>query len=157
MLLIDADGEVDIPLMDGDGLISRDALLPLVEGVGMFMFIGEAVDADVVAHADRRVRYVGVNLGGHVAHEAAVVLRPDHVLEALGIVAEHPARGLVVPDRAHDHLVDGEAPGVLEQVVPPTSPNVSWDPQSLKFCLNLFVFSAVTLAVYAAYRAFWFG
>ena len=39
----------------------------------------------------------------------------------------------------------------------PTSPNVSWDPQSLKFCLNLFVFSAVTLAVYAAYRAFWFG
>src|ERR1700730_10929119 len=32
----------------------------------------------------------------------------------------------------------------------PTSPNVASDPQSLKFCLNWFEFSAVTLAVYAS-------
>jgi hypothetical protein len=38
---IDADGDADFPLMDGDGLIEGDAPLPLVEGVGMFMFIGE--------------------------------------------------------------------------------------------------------------------
>jgi hypothetical protein len=38
---IDADGDADMPLIDGDGLIEGDAPLPLVEGVGMFMFIGE--------------------------------------------------------------------------------------------------------------------
>jgi hypothetical protein len=40
MPVIDADGDADIPLMDGDGLIGGDAPVPLVEGVGMFMFIG---------------------------------------------------------------------------------------------------------------------
>jgi hypothetical protein len=38
---IDADGDADMPLMDGDGLIEADAPVPLVEGVGRFMFIGE--------------------------------------------------------------------------------------------------------------------
>ena len=38
---IDADGDADMPLMDGDGLIEGDAPVPLAEGVGMFMFIGE--------------------------------------------------------------------------------------------------------------------
>lgn len=37
---IDADGDADIPLVDGDGLIEGDAPVPLAEGVGMFMFIG---------------------------------------------------------------------------------------------------------------------
>ena len=39
MLLMD--GDADIPLIDGDGLIDGDTPLPLAEGVGMFMSIGE--------------------------------------------------------------------------------------------------------------------
>ncbi|HWM98854.1 MAG TPA: cation transporter, partial [Streptosporangiaceae bacterium] len=77
-----------------------------------------AADADVVVHRHPPVPHVGVHRAGHVAHEVAVVLRPDHVLKTLGVVTENPASGLVVPDRAHGHLVDGVVPGVLEQVVP---------------------------------------
>ena len=39
----------------------------------------------------------------------------------------------------------------------PTSPNVAWELQSPKFCLNWPEFSDETLAVYAAYRAFRLG
>src|SRR2546430_133595 len=41
MPFMDVDGDADIPLMDGDGLIAGDAPLPLAEGVGMLMFMGE--------------------------------------------------------------------------------------------------------------------
>ena len=37
---MDADGDADMPLMDGDALIDGEVPPPLVEGVGMFMFIG---------------------------------------------------------------------------------------------------------------------
>jgi len=40
MLLMEEDGDADMPLMDADGLIDGEAPLPLAEGVGMFMFIG---------------------------------------------------------------------------------------------------------------------
>ena len=39
MLLL-MDGEADMPLMDGDGLMAGD-VPPLADEVGMFMFIGE--------------------------------------------------------------------------------------------------------------------
>src|SRR5207253_11301085 len=79
---------------------------------------GRGADADVVVHRDPPVPHVGVHRAGHVAHHAAVVLGPHHVFQALGVVAEHPARGLVVLHHAHGHLVHRIGLGVLELVVP---------------------------------------